>query len=363
MARPSLKAGEVALIKAMLNRGMRNNEIQFLFNRPDRPVNNGRISEIKGGVKWAEVQPATSEEVDEFLAQVDETELPDQLSDAARFMLNNEGRIALEPDPPTVAPEANLEQIEVYNELRSKTVDLMANGHNVLGQLNDPLDAFEGVLPPDISDASITRIWLKGNKLRSVLRAHDEVKDLTDGGHPAEIDRASAELLRDIIETFNLFIVVDPKGAELDRRRLGPDDRFAAAEELELAKPIVETAGEIATDETMDVLGEQLDAAVDAPETLDGDQAVSLARDTFSNLVIALVRSGFATTRRILGAEFQELWQKFKGGLYTTLGAAAGAPIVVYMANQAGALTAYAETAINNPMVMQIIEFISRLFG
>ena len=36
---------EIALIKAMIARGMKNKDIQFFFNRPDRPVNSGRISQ------------------------------------------------------------------------------------------------------------------------------------------------------------------------------------------------------------------------------------------------------------------------------------------------------------------------------
>jgi len=33
----------------MLELGWKNSAIQFYFNTPERPVNNGRISEIKGG--------------------------------------------------------------------------------------------------------------------------------------------------------------------------------------------------------------------------------------------------------------------------------------------------------------------------
>jgi hypothetical protein len=34
-------------VKAMLARGMKNKDIQFFFNRPDRAVNSGRISTIR----------------------------------------------------------------------------------------------------------------------------------------------------------------------------------------------------------------------------------------------------------------------------------------------------------------------------
>ncbi len=49
MPKASIDDGEIALIKAMLARGMKNQEIQFFFNRPDRPVNSGRITGIRDG--------------------------------------------------------------------------------------------------------------------------------------------------------------------------------------------------------------------------------------------------------------------------------------------------------------------------
>jgi hypothetical protein len=49
MGKRSITDEEIALIKAMLHRGMRNAAIQFYFNRPDRPVNSGRITNIGDG--------------------------------------------------------------------------------------------------------------------------------------------------------------------------------------------------------------------------------------------------------------------------------------------------------------------------
>ncbi len=45
----SISDEEIALIKALVARGMKNKDIQFFFNRPDRPVNSGRITGIKNG--------------------------------------------------------------------------------------------------------------------------------------------------------------------------------------------------------------------------------------------------------------------------------------------------------------------------
>ena len=68
MAR-SITDEEIGLIKAMLTRGKRNVDIQFFFNRPDRPANSGRISQIRNGTYGPDVPAASSADLDVFLAQ------------------------------------------------------------------------------------------------------------------------------------------------------------------------------------------------------------------------------------------------------------------------------------------------------
>lgn len=69
MAR-SITDEEIALIKAMLARGMKNADIQFFFNRPGRHVNSGRITNIADGTysNSANIPPATDESLNAFLA-------------------------------------------------------------------------------------------------------------------------------------------------------------------------------------------------------------------------------------------------------------------------------------------------------
>ncbi|GGJ21791.1 ATP-binding protein [Neoroseomonas lacus] len=70
MARRSITDEEIALIKAMLARHMAGRDIQFFFNRPDRPVNSGRISDIASG-KYGDsssISPAPDADLDAFLA-------------------------------------------------------------------------------------------------------------------------------------------------------------------------------------------------------------------------------------------------------------------------------------------------------
>ncbi|MCE8525800.1 ATP-binding protein [Ruegeria pomeroyi] len=68
MAR-SITDEEISLIKAMLARGERNVDIQFYFNRQDRPVNSGRISQIRNGTYGPKVAAASQADLDAFLAQ------------------------------------------------------------------------------------------------------------------------------------------------------------------------------------------------------------------------------------------------------------------------------------------------------
>ncbi len=67
MAKRSVTDAEIGLIKAMLARGMKNKDIQFFFNRPDRPVNSGRITGIRKGTYGPSVPTASSDEFDRFL--------------------------------------------------------------------------------------------------------------------------------------------------------------------------------------------------------------------------------------------------------------------------------------------------------
>ena len=71
----SITEQEIALIKAMLARGLKNKDIQFLFNRPDRPVNTGRISTIRSGSysNSSQIIAASDEELETFLRSFDES--------------------------------------------------------------------------------------------------------------------------------------------------------------------------------------------------------------------------------------------------------------------------------------------------
>ncbi|MDA5193292.1 AlbA family DNA-binding domain-containing protein [Govanella unica] len=72
----SITDKEIALIKAMCLRGMMNKDIQFFFNRPERPVNSGRITDIKNGTysEAANISPVDDNALDKFLKSFQQTE-------------------------------------------------------------------------------------------------------------------------------------------------------------------------------------------------------------------------------------------------------------------------------------------------
>ncbi|MGE5478271.1 MAG: helix-turn-helix domain-containing protein [Bacteroidales bacterium] len=69
MGKRSITDEEIALIKAMLVRKMKNKDIQFFFNRPDRSVNSGRITGIAAGAysNSAEIPAASDATLDAFI--------------------------------------------------------------------------------------------------------------------------------------------------------------------------------------------------------------------------------------------------------------------------------------------------------
>ncbi|MDV3251121.1 ATP-binding protein [Devosia sp. BK] len=67
MAKRNITDDEIGLIKAMLKRGMRNDEAHFHFNRQDRLISPGRIAQIKSGKYGGGVAIANDSALDQFL--------------------------------------------------------------------------------------------------------------------------------------------------------------------------------------------------------------------------------------------------------------------------------------------------------
>jgi len=64
----NLSDDEIGIVKAMLRKGWRNDVIHYYFNKPDRLISSGRITQIKNGKYGASVEEAQPEELEAFLA-------------------------------------------------------------------------------------------------------------------------------------------------------------------------------------------------------------------------------------------------------------------------------------------------------
>ena len=251
--------------------------------------------------------------------------------------------------------------------MRYKALGLAALGHNQLADLSEPIGRFLTAAPERIEDVSITRLWSRGNTLRLRLKAHDATAPSTDPTDPALFPTFVAEMLRDLVESYNIFIAGDATGRELDEVRLGPQERHAARAVVHAALPIVEAvqASEgLATASAVEALTEKIEGARDVPAGIDGDQAIDLSRKTSSNFVVTLLRAAYASVRAEPGFALKE----YRAGIYRGLGAMtvaglAGWQIIAFVENNAEALKTFVEQAFHNPALVRIIEAISGSAG
>lgn len=210
-------------------------------------------------------------------------------------------------------------------------------------------------MPERADEASIVLVWSRGNTLRVLIAAHDRASASTDPTHPARLSGLAAAKLRDLVETFNAFIDRDLEGQEIDRARLGPQERDDALTVVEAAVPIVEAIVEsaIATPVVVKVITEQLEAArnVTAPGT-NNDRATALLGRTIRNLVVTALRAGLIVTSwaaaEIVGNE--------------AIGVVAGnpQPIVAFLINHAPELRSFADHVMHDRMLINILNGIAR---
>jgi hypothetical protein len=285
--------------------------------------------------------------------------IPPQASGGSQFRLDESGRIDLVPDPPA---NTGRRQRELYDELRHKTRELSELGHNQLGDLSAPIDRFREALLENIETVSITRLWSRGNTLRRRLDAHEIAVGSAEPSDPARLTLLVAGRLRDLAETFNVFIVSEPEGSVLEQARLGPEEREAKRAIVVAAEPIVEalqTSPDVATQSAAQALSEQIEAAQDALSAagVNGDQAVALAGNSIINAVITLLR-------RAAWGEAAFALEKFRHGVYATAGGGAAwlawqhLPSVQFIVDRATELKVLVEAAFHNPALGHVIDAI-----
>ena len=207
-------------------------------------------------------------------------------------------------------------------------------------------------LPEHIEDASVDTLWSRGNTLRRRHDAHVRTVDNNLGPDPARLHSLVGERLGDVIDSFNVFIIGDPRGLELDRIRLGPQDREAARKIVALAAPIALAASEPkspATSAAQETLTEQVRSAIDAPNDINGDQATELARRTTGNFVSKLLLLGAVAVTAVGTGFYHEAGAAaFKG-----LSDAYGPEILSFVVRNAEALRAFVQKPIKIPNLLR----------
>lgn len=225
-----------------------------------------------------------------------------------------------------------------------------------------------------MAQLSIVRLWHRANALRERLSGHDEAAARQKAVGQLEPDaamlaQATVGPLRDFVRSYNVFIVGDRKGRELDGKSLGPGERQrseaanAAFEGIISALP---SAPQVATPEVTEVLSELNATAKSARPGLAGDQDIALARDSNANFVLALIRKGY----RLICEEAALASKGVREGAYRAVGTTlAGGTIIAYwptitqfIAQHAHALKLFGRLVYDSPSISQMIDTISRHF-
>jgi hypothetical protein len=296
--------------------------------------------------------------------------IPSQEPAATQFRADAEGRI----DVVQIPPSTDVRQRLLYDEMRHKAQELAALGQ-MLGDVSPAVDRILEALPERMEDASVDKLWSRGNTLRRRLDAHVRAIENILEPNPARLDDLAAAALGDFVDSFNVYVVGDPRAVELDSARLGPQDREAARKIAALAVPIARAASELqspATPAAQEALTEQVDAAVDAPDDINGDQAADLARRTMGNFVSELLRRAYAPIAKLGGDVTKEVifaLKEFRSGLYrasgtaTFMGLSAAAyaywpEISAFVVRNADALRDLVMELFHNPRLVEIIDLI-----
>ncbi len=284
--------------------------------------------------------------------------IPPQVRGGSQFRLDESGRIDLVPDPPA---NTDHRQRELYDELRHKTRELSRLGHNQLGDLSTPIDRFSEALPEKIEAVSITRLWSRGNTLRRRLDAHEIAVGSAEPSDPARLTPLVAKQLRDLVETFNVFIVGEPKARELEQARLGPQGRDALRASVNVAKPIVQAvqaSPDVATPSAAQALSEQIDAAQDALSVtgVNSDQAAEFGAKTSRNFVAALLRGALGLERKVCGEGISCRYLPLVRPCMDCI--AAATVYVKFIVDKAAELKLFLDVAFHNPALGHIIDVI-----
>jgi hypothetical protein len=272
---------------------------------------------------------------------------------------------------------------EDYLELRRKGIELRGLGHNRLGIIDGPISRFLE-LSENPEEVRAKLFWSRVHTLRIHLASHeDAIAKQRHDGDERQLEPMTAFLLKDFVETANIFMVGEPLLLELDAVRPGPQESLLAREEisdLEMVVSDLATETNIVTKEAQEVLQEQVDGVRLASDGLFGRQAAEFGRKSLRNFVSELFRRTSARVNGVLKSTKTELGlagKLAKEGAYRAAGPAFGISVISeatgatnvhadffrFIAHHADALSAYVMKAFQNPALLEIINWISRVIG
>lgn len=223
--------------------------------------------------------------------------IPEQdLTAAIAFRPSRRGPLELLPDPPKDPHDP--EQSQLYLRIRRQLEKLQADiPSQERAQIDEAVNDFlaQPASWPQVEFKKV--LWLCGNALRNIIAQHDAVKDNPEP-HYSKLPPSVAEAMRRPVEAWNVFVLGDADIVDLDAKRLGPQEQQSVINDINIARPIVESAAadrNITTEQTAKVLDAGLNAASTLADNINTRQAQQVVAGTLKNLITQLVRRAYLT--------------------------------------------------------------------
>lgn len=270
---------------------------------------------------------------------------------------------------------------EDYWELREKGAHLRSLGDNRLGGVRLPVARFLE-LPKKSSEVRMRLFWSRINTLRIHLAAHDDAASAgIQDTDERRLEPMTAAMLKDFVETANIFMLCEPLLIELDASRPGPKEASVARFEVSDIHAFVNdlsTERQIATKEACDTLQEQLENIGSASDSLFSRQGAEFGRRSVRNFVGELLRRAFTSLNemsRTAKSEVAAAAKLAKEGAYRAAGPALAGGLLTeaigitnfhaeflrFVAQHAKSLSDYVVKAFNNSSIVDFINWIARL--
>jgi hypothetical protein len=313
--------------------------------------------------------------------------IPSQEPTAYRFDGAADAPITLAvPAEPSDKLIATPERREDYLDIRAKAEAIKAEGRNRCGHLLPPIDRFLE-LSPDLAAVRAQAFWSRMNTLRLKLDGHEAsiaLEQRTGDGDERKLDAVVADLMVDLVQTVNAFVLGDQQLLDRDAARPGPQETQQAQFEQNILAPVIAVAAKDAalTDKAAaDVITEEFAKMGSAGGSLAERQGADFGRRTIRNYVTEVLRRAWNAVRPNIKEGSPSISGEVRSGALREVGATltrgtiglvkeywptllGGAGSFVYFVAQNGtALIAYAQSAFNNPQLVEIIRRIMRFGG